>query len=121
MSEATAAEVAAEIRDDWTIDPETGRSNSSELFRELCGEVEGLIRQSAHGLIAGRADQVAGLIMAQLAHVHHLAPRETPSHGKYDSTIREALRIAVTAAENDRQAERFEAALAAMDREGRRP
>ena len=34
-----------------------------------------------------------------------------------DSTVREALRIAVTAAENDRQAERFEAALAAMDRE----
>ena len=37
---------------------------------------------------------------------------------KYRGTIREALRIAVTAAENDRQAERFEAALAAMDREG---
>jgi hypothetical protein len=37
--------------------------------------------------------------------------------GKHDSTIREALQIAVTAAENDRQAERFEAALAAMDHE----
>ena len=37
---------------------------------------------------------------------------------KYRGTIREALRIAVTAAENDRQAERFEAALAAMEQEG---
>ena len=36
---------------------------------------------------------------------------------KYRGTIREALQIAVTAAENDRQAERFEAALAAMDQE----
>ena len=117
MNEATAAEVAAEIRDDWTIDPETGRSNSAPEFVRLCAEVEGLIRQSAHSLIAGRADLVAGLIMAQLAHIHHLAPREIPSRGKYDSTIREALRIAVTAAENDRQAERFEAALAALDHE----
>jgi hypothetical protein len=36
---------------------------------------------------------------------------------EHDATFREALRIAVTAAENDRQAERFEAALAAMDHE----
>lgn len=88
MTDATAAEIAAEIRDDWTIDPETGRSNSSELFRELCGEVEAVIRQSAHGLIAGRADQVAGLIMAQLAHVHHLIPRETPAAVTKDDIIR---------------------------------
>jgi hypothetical protein len=102
---------------DWTIDPATSRSNSSPEFKKLCAEVERLIRGDAHQLINGRASMTAGLIMAHLAHVHHLAPREIPPRGKYDATIREALRIAVTAAENDAQAERFEAALTAMDHE----
>jgi hypothetical protein len=59
---------------DWTADPETGRSNSSPLYRDLCAEVERLIRGDSHKLIAGRAGDTVGLIMAQLAHVHHLAP-----------------------------------------------
>jgi dihydroneopterin aldolase len=59
---------------DWTADPETGRSNSSPLYRSLCHEVEQLIRGDAFNLIGGRADMTAELIMAQLAHVHHLAP-----------------------------------------------
>ena len=63
------------VTDDWTVDPETGRSNSSQRFNELCVEVERLIRGDAHALIGGRADKTAGLIMAQLAHVHGLAPR----------------------------------------------
>ena len=66
-----------ETATDWTVDPETGRSNSSPLFRDLCAEVERLIRSEAFSLINGRIDSVAGLIMAQLAHVHHLAPAET--------------------------------------------
>jgi hypothetical protein len=61
-------------RPDWTADPLSGHSNCSPEYRRLIGEVEQLIRSQAHALISGRADQVAGLIMAQLAHVHHLAP-----------------------------------------------
>ena len=64
------------VQKDWTADPETGRSNSSPLFRSLCAEVTRLIRDDAFQLISGHADRTAALIMAQLAHVHHLAPRE---------------------------------------------
>jgi hypothetical protein len=59
---------------DWTTNEKTGRSNSSDMFEELCEKVERLIRSDAHSLIAGRADSTARLIMAQLAHVHHLSP-----------------------------------------------
>lgn len=58
---------------DWTTDPD-GRSNSSKLFEKLCDEVETLIRSDAHSLIGGYAGSTARLIMAQLAHVHGLAP-----------------------------------------------
>jgi hypothetical protein len=58
---------------DWTCDEE-GRSNSSATFEAICDHVEGLIRNDAHSLIGGRADMTARLIVAQLAHVHHLTP-----------------------------------------------
>lgn len=58
----------------WTVDPETNRSNSSPEFQALVEAVERLIRGEAHSLIAGRADQAAQLLMAQLAHVHGLVP-----------------------------------------------
>jgi hypothetical protein len=61
---------------DWTVDPETGRTNSSPLFQGLVDEVARLIRSEAHALLSGRADRAAAMIVAQLAHVHHLAPRE---------------------------------------------
>lgn len=64
---------------DWTTNRKTGRTNSSQTFERLCGEVEELIRGSANSLIAGDAGSVARLIVAQLAHVHHLAPR---AHGE---------------------------------------
>jgi dihydroneopterin aldolase len=68
---------------DWT--ERDGRANSSLKFVNLCTAVEKLIRQSAHDLILGRADRVAGLIMAQLAHVHGLAPKEQQeADGKQD-------------------------------------
>lgn len=56
--------------EDWTC--KDGRANSSDEYLRLVAEVEQLIRRSAHSLIAGRAQDVAGLIMAQLAHVHGL-------------------------------------------------
>lgn len=77
---------------DWTIDPETGRSNSSPLYRSLVGEVERLIRSEAHALISGRANMAAGLIMAQLAHIHHLAPAATAL-----ATLREEIQARRTA------------------------
>lgn len=58
---------------DWTVSDE-GRSNSSAKFEEIVAEVERLIRGDAYKLIAGRADATARLIVAQLAHVHHLSP-----------------------------------------------
>jgi hypothetical protein len=57
---------------DWTV--KDGRANSSDQFVKLCAVVEKLIRGSAHDLIAGRADSVAGLILARLAHKHGLRP-----------------------------------------------
>jgi hypothetical protein len=58
---------------DWTTD-RGGRSNSSKRFEKLCDEVEAIIRSDAHSLIGGYAGSTARLIMAQLAHVHGLAP-----------------------------------------------
>ena len=59
---------------DWTAD-ESGFSNSSAKFLELCDAVECLIRGDARALIAGNADRTARLIVAHLAHDHGLAPR----------------------------------------------
>ena len=52
---------------DWTVDPETGRSNSSEKYNELCKLVESLIRGDAFMLINGRADETARMIVSHLA------------------------------------------------------
>lgn len=68
-------QATAMARLDWTIDPKTGQSNSSDAFIALCNEVERLIRGDAHALISGNAGSTARLIVAQLAHVHGLAPR----------------------------------------------
>lgn len=61
-------------RYDWTIDPETGRSNSSPEFLELVEVVERIIQNSAHDLVAGRPEKVARLILARLAHGYGLSP-----------------------------------------------
>lgn len=59
---------------DWTCD-KTGRSNSSDKFEELCLDVESMIKGGASSLLHGNAYVVARLIVAQLAHVHKLAPK----------------------------------------------
>lgn len=63
----------SKLKHNWTQAPD-GRSNASDEFEDLVREVEMLIRSSSSELIAGRADSVARFIMAQLAHVHGLAP-----------------------------------------------
>lgn len=50
---------------DWTC--ANGRANSSEQYHEAVALVARLIRESAFDLIGGRAECVAGLIVAQLA------------------------------------------------------
>lgn len=57
---------------DWT--ESDGQSNSSPTYLALVKEVERLIRADAHTLLSGGAGLTARLIMAQLAHVHHLSP-----------------------------------------------
>ncbi len=63
------------LEPDWTVDPKTGRSNSSEPFNDICYAVDRLIRDSAHDLINGNVDCVARLIVAQLAHKHGMSPK----------------------------------------------
>lgn len=62
---------------DWTADGQ-GFTNSSPVYVDLVAAVEGLIRRSAHELLAGRADMTARLIVSQLAHVHGLMPGPKP-------------------------------------------
>lgn len=88
-NEARLAEIRAR---DWTMDGD--RTNSSALFLRLVREVERLIRSSAHELISGRADQTARLIVAQLAHVHGLAPIDDQNRALQERV--EALEAALT-------------------------
>lgn len=69
-------QIADDIARDWTIDPNSHRSNSHPLFVYLVQQIECLIRTSAHDLIAGRTDTVAGLILAHLAHKYGLVPTD---------------------------------------------
>ena len=60
---------------DWTIDPETGISNSSPEFLELALFVGELVRMEAHILLdGGHATNAGRLIMAQLAHIKNVGP-----------------------------------------------
>ncbi len=63
------------VEPDWTAGPRG--SNSSDAFERIVNEVTRLIHECAHDLIMGRTPGVARLIVAQLAHVHGMAPRET--------------------------------------------
>lgn len=65
----------ASPHDNWTTDA-TGLDNSSEAFRTTVSIVAGIIRGQAHALISGDVENVARLVVAQLAHVHGFAPKE---------------------------------------------
>lgn len=83
---------------DWTMD-ETGASNSSQAFETLVNVVDLLIRSHGTALLNGNSRHVARLIMAQLAHKHHLAPsRRTPFESLWRGVSRkkrEAIRDAI--------------------------
>lgn len=64
---------------DWTVDQETGRSNSSARFLEMESAINRIITSNTHGVLSHTT--VIGLsrvIMSQLAHVYHLAPTAPP-------------------------------------------
>ena len=67
--------------EDWTVDPATGRCNSSPHFQQLTDRVESLI---ANCRLGDHPRGHAGLIMAQLAHVHGLAPTRP-----YDPSVKD--------------------------------
>ena len=66
------------MADDWTVDPTTGRSKSSPLFERLVQEVSRIV---ANTRLGDHPNTCARVIMAQLAHVHGLAP-VPPSNGQ---------------------------------------
>lgn len=69
---------------DWTA--KDGRSNSSDEFNRLVQEITLLIRESAYMLIIGHTEQVATLILAQLAHIHNFGPLDNSAfHIEKDS------------------------------------
>lgn len=74
MADATSERGSYLYTTDWTVDPETGRSNSSPEFEELSEFVGEIIRDSAHSLILGGYAGVGRLIMAQLAHRKNVGP-----------------------------------------------
>lgn len=63
-----------QMRQDWTKDPMTQRSNSSPKFLELVDRVARIIRGDAAALLNGRAEETARLILAKIAHEHGLRP-----------------------------------------------
>jgi hypothetical protein len=70
------------MTDDWTRG-ENGRSNTSDRFKALVAEVARLIRENP-AMLCRRGYDLAGLIMAQLAHIHDLVPAD-----EYRRTARE--------------------------------
>lgn len=75
----TASGGSVEAMGDWTK-ARNGRTNSSAEFNRICKEVERLIRGDAFHIINGHADMTARLIVAQLAHVHCMAPVYPPKY-----------------------------------------
>jgi len=75
----TAVEKNPDWKPNWTTHPETRRENSSKLFTSLVEEVSRLIQEGGGwALDENWVKMKAGLIMAQLAHVHRLSPPGWP-------------------------------------------
>jgi hypothetical protein len=65
----------SEMESDWTVDPETGRCNSSAEFLRLEDEVARLLTSNGgQALSRAWARGAARLILAQLTHKHGFAP-----------------------------------------------
>jgi hypothetical protein len=93
MSDREKLTQALEERDwltsDWT-QSRLGVSNCSQDFRRLVTVVERIIREDAHALLAGRADETARLIVANLAHKYAMGPPSFPDDPSDRDTTRES-------------------------------
>ena len=65
-------DVFEEAREDWTVG-RNGLANSSDRFEEIVGAVAAIV---GNARLEENPRDVAGLIVAQLAHVHGLSPSE---------------------------------------------
>lgn len=69
----------------WTS--HEGRENSSLEYKRFCREISLLIASNGgSSLSRAWADMMGGLIMAQLTHVHGLAPRDVRKTIIHEST-----------------------------------
>jgi hypothetical protein len=59
---------------DWTTDPRTGRSNSSQEFERMVMATTQIIQNDAAILVRGGAEEVARHILANLVHRYNLVP-----------------------------------------------
>jgi len=66
---------------DWTCNSR-GRSNSSVEFLSVIAVIERIIRNSGPDLVNGRAEVVARVIAARLAHELKLAPTRRALRGQ---------------------------------------
>jgi len=66
-----------EKREEWDWTVKDGCANSSDVFLELCDSVAEIIANSAWTLINAHngTNGTARVIMAQLAHVHDMIPK----------------------------------------------
>jgi hypothetical protein len=95
------------------------REHAGYVLRDLGPVNAGKPRATSHyaaGML-GDALEMVSRFAALDAIVDVIGFMGSEDGDKHRGTIREALQIAVNEAENDRQAERSEAALAAMDHE----
>lgn len=87
----TATDPQASPVGDWTTNSE-GRANASAKFLHLKDRIAQLINNDTGYILAlGRADSLAGLILAQLAHVHHLIPEDQISMAAEGLTLAQEL------------------------------
>ena len=61
---------------DWTVDPETGRSNSSPAYLAAVDRVKTIILGSGYDIVRGQIEGVARLIVSNLAHGQGLQPKK---------------------------------------------
>ena len=59
---------------DWTVDPITKRSNSSEKYNAAVADTDEIIRNSGRALLNGNSEDVARCIVSNLAFRHGLSP-----------------------------------------------
>lgn len=77
FSEEVRGRLSRDFRPDWTIDLATGKSNSSPLYVKISGEIEKVLRETVASMLKGRRfKEAARYLLAQMVHVHQMAPEQ---------------------------------------------